>query len=99
MANIIKVAVDGEQSVIDVDKLTFAEGRAIEKVTGKEFAEAIKSKSLTSIQALIWVTWKRHHPGVAFSDFDDRAITDIEIDLEKDDGTPPENPTVPAVEG
>ena len=99
MANILKVTIDGEKTEVDLDKLTFAEGRAIEKVTGKEFREAITSQSLTSVQAIIWVTWKRHHPGVAFSDFDDRAITDIEIDLEKDDGTPPENPTVPAAAG
>lgn len=99
MANsTLKVTVDGELNTIDISKLTFAEGRAIEKVTGKEFGEAIKSRSLTVVQALIWVTVKRHKPGTLFSDFDDRAIADIEFEFEKDPEPEADNPTEPAAD-
>lgn len=100
MAKILKLTVDGERAEIDVEKLTFAEARAIEKVTGADIAEALKKMSMTTVQALIWVTWKRHHPGSLFSDFDDKAISDVDMEWEKEaEPEAPASPTLPAAEG
>ncbi len=81
MANVLTVTVQGTAHTIDLDRLTFAEGRAVEKVTGQSFGDALGSKSLTSVQALVWITVKRDQPTLAFSDLDSWAIADAEFDI------------------
>lgn len=92
MSKILTVTWGEKTSSCDMEKVTFAEARAVEKVTGEPFTEALSSKSMESLQALIWVVLKRHNPGILFSDLDDEPITDVDMEWEKDD----EDPQVPA---
>ncbi len=72
--------IDGVKHEFDEDKLTFAEGRALERVTGHSFGEmgeAAKRGDLTTLQAFVWVAMKRAEPTLTFSDLDDRSIGDF----------------------
>jgi len=89
----VSVTVRGEKYSIDMERLTLGEGRAIERVTGQSFGDALGSKSLTAIQAIVWVTVKRAQPELKFSDLDDWAISDIEWDLPEADDEPTPDPT------
>lgn len=82
----INVTANGEQYGIDLDRLTFAEGRAIEKVTGgtfKDFGELLQKGSLLATQAIVWVAVKRSRPETPFSALDDWSIGDLDITEEK----------------
>ncbi len=92
--------VDGVRHEFDSDKMTFAEGRALERVTGEPFGElgnAAAAGNLSVIQAFVWVAMKRVEPTLQFSDLDDRAIGDI--DFEDDETDEKEDPTGGAGEG
>lgn len=95
MAHTLTVTLDGASHTIDVDRLTFAEGRAVERVTGQSIGDVMKNMSLTAVQALTWVAIKRDQPELKFSDLDDRAISDVQLDAGQDEP----DPTQPAAAG
>ncbi|WP_062207988.1 hypothetical protein [Streptomyces sp. NBRC 109706] len=57
----------------DLDDLGAIEAEAIERVTGKTWAEveqALQQQSPTALRACLWVWHKRKTPSLRFSDFD-----------------------------
>jgi hypothetical protein len=87
----VKFKDNGVTVEFDEEKLTFAEGRALEKVTGYAFgAISEHGNELSVIQAWVWVALKRSEPSLKFSDLDDRQISDFEFDAEDEE---PESPT------
>lgn len=87
----MKFKANGNIYEMDEKSITFAEGKALEKVSGVPFtgvAQAAVSGSLSALQGLIWIAVKRSDPGVKFDDLDDWAIDTIEFE---DEGE--ENPT------
>lgn len=88
MAKYVTVKYDGVESRLDAEKLTFAEARAIEKVSGIRFAEIEQGgifANMDTLQAMVWVAIKRSRPGFKFSDLDDVPMSDIEFTVEDDD--------------
>jgi hypothetical protein len=75
-------------------KVTFAEARAIERVTGHTFTEITNNPELRDstdvIQAMIWISMKRDEPTLTFSDLDDIEIDGIEWSSEDDDVATPD---------
>jgi hypothetical protein len=73
-----------QHHLVEQDKLTFAEARAVERVTGHSFGQISSDEdvasSATVTQALLWVSMKRAEPELKFSDLDDMAIGDFEWD-------------------
>ncbi len=93
--------VDDVKHEFDEDKLTFAEGRALERVTGHSFGEmgdAAKRGDLTTLQAFVWVAMKRTEPTLTFSDLDDRSIGDFEFGSDEDEPDDAPDPTGEAEE-
>lgn len=88
MAKYVTVKYGDIDTQMDVSKLTFAEARAIEKVTGQRFSEMQSDgelfASMDMLQAMVWVTIKRAKPGFKFSDLDDVPMGDIEFDVRDD---------------
>lgn len=90
--------VEGETyQMVGVDKLTFAEGDAIERVTGLTLDEVGGDGSTPTrvVQALVWVSMKRRKPELKFSDLADLVIGDIEWpepEAEDDDESDPTQP-------
>jgi|SRR5882672_1625146 len=78
------VTFNGDTETYDlvIAGMTFGEARAVEKVCGVTFAEIMEKRELRSridvLQALIWVSMKRSHPTLTFSDIDEIAIDEIE---------------------
>lgn len=95
MAQVMRVTVDGKSHEFDMERLTFAEGRAIERVSGMPMSELGKgTPSLTMVQALVWVALKRDDTRLQFSDLDDRAIADFGLEqLDDEDEAPASDPT------
>lgn len=86
----MKFTVDGTQHEFDEERMTFGEGRAIEKVTGYAFGEVGEhGKELAVIQAFVWVALKRSEPTLQFSDLDDRNIGDFEFEQDDEDESDP----------
>lgn len=93
---------DGDHfDLLDDKSLTFAEGRAVEKVTGRPLSE--QGEALDSMQALLWVSIKRRRPELKFSDLDDAPVSAFAWDeepAEEVDGADPtdadEAPSTPA---
>lgn len=78
----MQFTVDGQSYEFDEDRMTFAQGRDVEKATGmtvKEVGESASRGSLTAVQALVWVAMKATRPALKFSDLDDLAIADVEF--------------------
>lgn len=94
----MKFTIDGTVYEMAQSKVTFAEARAVEKVTGHTFNEINKNPEVQGstdvIQAMIWVSMKRSDPTLLFSDLDDVAIDDIEWEVEPEEGEP--DPTAAA---
>lgn len=90
----MRFKIAGEEfALVDVDSLTFAEGRAIQKATGApmgKLMEAASDGDTDLTQALIWVTMKRRRPEMKFSDLDDVPMVDIEW---LDEDVEPSDPT------
>jgi len=88
-------SLGGEAFTLVTNKLTFAEARAFEKVTGYSFADLATNeqvgKSVASTQALIWISMKRVKPELKFTDLDGLPIDDIE--WADDDEADAEDPT------
>ena len=63
-------------------RMTFAEGRAVEKFTGHVIAELgepnVRGSSVV-LQAMMWVAMKRVAPELKFTDLDDMSIDDFEF--------------------
>ena len=97
----MKVLFDGEEFPLVQGKVTFAEARAMESLTGHTVAELERNPSLaesvTVIQAMAYISIKRVRPGVTFSDLDDAVIDEtVAVDEEPaEDATP--DPTEPVV--
>ena len=92
----MRFTVDDKAYDYDDATMTFAEGRAIEKVTGRTFGEIgelAKTGSLSAIQALVWVAMKRTEPTLKFSDLDDRAISAFTFDDPEPEPGDPTDPT------
>lgn len=90
---LMRVTVDGRTYEADLNRLTFAEARAVEKASGESFATILSAKAptMTGVQALVWVTMKRGEPTLKFADLDDRAIEDFDLDrMEVADADPTE---------
>lgn len=80
-----------------LERFTFAEGRALEKVTGYSGEQIVTDPAVRGrfdvMQALIWVSIKRRRPEFKFSDLDDVAVEDIDWAAEELEPEEPENPT------
>lgn len=89
--SVLRITKGDEAFEIDPDRILFAEGRAIEKVTGSTFAEvmqALGKGSLESIQALTWVAAKRSNPELKFTDLDAWDLGDVSFEELPDDDDP-----------
>ena len=76
-------------------RMTFAEGRAVEKFTGHVIGELAEPKvrgSSVVLQAMMWVAMKRVTPELKFTDLDDMSIDDFTF-LEDDPQDTPTDPT------
>ena len=87
--------IDGETfTMLDPNKVTFAEADAVERVTGHSFGELQGSESLMQsvrvVQALIWVSVKRAKPEFQFSDLNDLPIDAIEWVEDEEAADPPQ---------
>lgn len=96
----MKFTIDGETFELAQSKVTFAEAKAVERVTGHAWLAINKDPELRSstdvIQAMIWISMKRSRPELAFSDIDDVAIDAIEWDDESEEVPgEPVDPTEP----
>lgn len=95
----MKFTIEGTTYELVQSKVTFAEARAIERVTGHTFAAITSDPELRNstdiIQAMIWISMKRAQPTLTFSDIDDVEIDGIEWTKEDDDVAAPD-PTQPA---
>ena len=82
--------VDGEHfTMLEPDRMTFAEARAVEKVTGLSFTQiGGDDVSITTTQALLWVSMKRARPELKFADLDDVAPGSIEWDEAEPEADP-----------
>ena len=79
---------DGEHfDLLDDKSLTFAEGRAVEKVTGRSLSQ--QGEEIDSMQALLWVSIKRRRPEMKFSELDDAPISAFEWDDVEDEQPDP----------
>lgn len=102
MTTLVVTTADGAKHSLDVERMTFAEARAVERVSGMSIAEVAGGGSLTAVQALLWVTLKRSEPELRFADLDDRPIGDFTFDVTRDaepDQDAEPDPTGPATEG
>lgn len=70
----------------ETEKLTFVEGRAVEKATGRTMEDIEKpgGRDLMAVQAFVWVAMKRLDPTLTFTDLDDMPIEDIEWGTEEE---------------
>ncbi len=93
----MKFKVEGVEHEFDEERLTFGEGRALEKVTGYAFGEIGEhGRDLGVIQAWVWVALKREEPTLKFSDLDDRAVSDFDFGGDEDeDETPTDGDVAP----
>lgn len=96
----MKFTIDGTVYEMAQSKVTFAEARAVEKVTGHTFNEINTSKEVQGstdvIQAMIWVSMKRSNPTLLFSDLDDVAIDEIEWEADPEETEPDPTEAVPS---
>jgi hypothetical protein len=88
----MKFTIEGVVYEMAQSKITFAEARAVERVTGHTF-QAINTtpdlrNSTDVVQAMIWISMKRAEPTLTFSDLDDVEIDGIEWDDEAEDDAP-----------
>lgn len=90
----MKFTVNEKTYELVQSKVTFAEARAIERVTGHTFAEIMNNPELRNssdvLQSMFWVSMKRAEPTLTFSDLDDVEIDSIEWVAEDDDVVAPD---------
>lgn len=92
------ITLAGEKYELITSKLTFAEGRAFEKVTGQIFAEVTQDvrlfQRIDTQQALIWISIKRVRPEFRFEDLDSLQIDAVDWAGDEEEGEP--DPTQPS---
>lgn len=96
----MKFIVRGTKYEFDQERLTFAEARAMERVTGMTFGEigeAADKGDMACVQAFLWVAMKRTDPALKFVDLDDIPIGELERVPEEEPAAEPD-PTQPAPE-
>lgn len=95
-------SIDGKTYQLVDSGWTFAEARALEKVTGHTFkaisADPDVRDSIDVTQAILWVSMKRVEPETPFSLLNDLAIDAIEWGAEEDDAEADEADPTPPVE-
>lgn len=75
----MKFVVNGVKYELDEEKVTFKEGKEIQKATGQTLGELRKNPGdIAGDQALIWIAMKRQDPTLKFGDLDDMSMGDIE---------------------
>ena len=98
-----KFKVNGTTYEMVQDKVTFAEAKAIEKVTGHSFQEILndaKVQGATDVtQAFFWVSMKRVDPTLTFGALDDIALDEIEWIPDEDEPGPTQPAEEPVAEG
>lgn len=95
----MKFVANGTKYEFDDARITFAEARQVEKVTGRTMAEIGRAgggEDITTLQAMIWVAMKRADPTLRFSDLDDMAMGDLEMIPEDDEPGEQPDPTAEA---
>ncbi len=98
--------VEGKPHELDIDRLTFAEGRAVEKVTGVPYGtlmSGLGDGSLEALQGFLWVAMKRTQPELKFADLDSVAVMDVQVTDTAtdapDEGGPTPDPSVSEAAG
>ena len=83
----MRFIVDGTKYELDQKSITFAEGRAIEKVTGRTMGEIQRAggDDVSTTQAMLWVAMKRQQPTMRFSDLDELPMGSIEMLPDEDE--------------
>lgn len=85
----LRFSIEGRgQYQLDTNRLTFAEGKAIERATGKTFKEVgefAKRGSLEAIQAFVFVAMKRTEPTTRFTDLDEVDLGDLKFEDDPDE--------------
>jgi hypothetical protein len=95
----VKFIASGTKYEFDDAKITFAEARQVEKVTGKTMAEIGRAgggEDVTTLQAMIWVAMKRVDPTLKFVDLDDMPMGDLEMLTDDEAAEGPLDPTAEA---
>lgn len=103
----MKFTFDGETYEMVQENITFAEGRAFEKVTGHSFMKMMSDPelqmSMVALQAITWISMKRKNPTLLFDDLNDLDVSAIEYEAEEgedsaapldDAGDPPATPSL-----
>jgi hypothetical protein len=71
------------------DRITFAEARAFEKVTGESYMALQGVQPTTDmLQAFLWISMKRQHPTLTFSDLEDIEIASVNFQDEESPDPP-----------
>ena len=93
----MKFTANGVDYSLNTLKMTFAEGEAVERITGLSFAEvgpAIDQGNLKPMRAMMWVAAKRVNPTLTIEETESWEITSLdwsdidEADIKKDTATP-----------
>lgn len=76
----MKFVANGVKYDFDPNKITFAEAKAMQKVTQRTVKDITSTadEDAESMQAIFWVAMKRQDPTLTYLDLDDTPITDIE---------------------
>jgi hypothetical protein len=78
----MRIRVKGVEHDVDPSKLSFGEGKAIEKSTGltfKAFAEQLADGSVTALSVFVWILVRRSDPEFRFDDVDDLGMDELEF--------------------
>lgn len=88
----MKFVANGVKYELDEEKITFKEGKEIQKATGQTLGELRKNPGdIAADQALIWIAMKRRDSTLKFDDLDDMPMGDIEpIEDELSEETDPQ---------
>lgn len=79
---------DQEYKLLTDEDLTFAEGAAVCRAAGVK-ASDLRSERFEVLQALVWVSIRRHNPDFLFSELNDVPISAIEF-IEDEEPPAPE---------
>lgn len=99
----MNIIVRGTKYEWDQARVTFAEARAIQKVTGKTLGEvgaAAEAGDAEAMQAILWTAMKRQETTLRYGDLDDLELGEFEVVPDPDEEQPEAaapDPTVLAV--
>jgi len=84
----------------ELEDLTWAEVRALQKVTGAPglvaFGDMLGAADGAAIPALLWVLRKREEPTLKFADLDTLRISEVTVEEDEQDAAGPKAPTTAA---